>query len=341
MADHEPELTGMCPVCGGSASLALTAEDYHYGNPGRFKLYCCDDCQHRFQFPTPEESELLRYYPKEYYSFQPPQSDFTPRGLRHRGVWLTAHYRRLCRGYRHLELFPNPLLAFLGWWLIGKDRDLAAPRFIPGGTLCDFGCGSGSSVAVSQYFGWDAEGIEVSEAAVAAGKSAGLKITQGSIEALESRCGAFDFIGSHHCVEHVPDVSRLFRAFYTALKPGGTLVIEVPNADSAALHIYGEMYYYLTLPVHIHLFSHRSLDLLAARSRFTNITTKAISHWFSHAASWLLGRDVRKGRASPRFNSHTKWARVLARVPSLASFLRSTGDQRGDCLVLVCNRPKE
>lgn len=328
-------------MCGASASLALTAEDNHYGNPGRFNLYRCDDCRHHFQFPIPDETTLSGYYPKDYYSFQPPQVDLRPRGLRHRGVWLMAHYCRVCRGYRHLKLFPNPLLAFLGWWLVGKDRDLATPRYIPGGTLCDFGCGSGNEIAAFQYLGWDAEGIEVSEAAVATGKSVGLQITQGSIGTLESRSGAFDFIRSNHCVEHVSQVLRLFRAFYTALKPGGTLAIEVPNADSAAFHRYGTLYYYLGLPVHVHFFSRRSLNLLATQCGFTNVTTTTISRWFSFAESWLAGRDVRQGRVPPRFDSHTKWAKMLARVPSLASYLRSKGEQSGDCLILVCNRPKE
>ena len=74
------------------------------------------------------------------------------------GLWAARHYARFCRGYRHLNLVPNPVLAALGWYLVRKRPDLAVPAYISDGTLCDFGCGSGASVAVMQYMGLESRG---------------------------------------------------------------------------------------------------------------------------------------------------------------------------------------
>jgi 2-polyprenyl-3-methyl-5-hydroxy-6-metoxy-1,4-benzoquinol methylase len=190
-----------------------------------------------------------------------------------------------------------------------------------------------------QYMGWSAEGIDLSASAVAAGRRAGLKITAGSMDVLESRPQAFDRIIASHAVEHVPDVERCFRAFFTALKPNGTLAIEIPNGTAAALQIYGEHFYYLTLPVHFHLFSPRSLRLMVQRAGFTEIRIRTISNWRMHAESWLVRRDARRGKLSAQFNSYSNWKTVAARVPAWCGFLRSLGGSRGDCLRLVCKRP--
>jgi SAM-dependent methyltransferase len=331
--------TAQCPVCGGRACVGVTAEDHHYGNPGTFSIHHCDGCGHMFQDPVPNEEQLAGFYPENYYSFQVPETDLSPRGLRHRGVWLAAYYARLWRGYRHLRLVPNPLLAWLGWFLVRKNPDLSLPTFVAKGSICDFGCGSGSRVAVMKYLGWKASGIDISQAAVAAGRRAGLEILQGSTEILESRPEDFDIIVASHSVEHIPDAARLFRAFFTALKPGGTLIVEVPNAAAAALDIYGNYYYYLTLPVHLNIFSPRSLELTARRHGFSDIALRTISHWRTHAESWLVRRNDRRTDGSPRFNTHKKWAVMLARVPAAGGFLRSLRHLRGDCLQLVCRRP--
>jgi SAM-dependent methyltransferase len=328
-----------CPVCGAGASFVYSAEDHHYGNSGAFDLYGCHDCRHHFQHPIPTQEELSRYYPKSYYAYAPPPADVTLRGLRYRGLWLIAHFCKLFRGYRQPGLLPNPLFAFIGWCLIHKRKEFF-PRYPAEGTACDFGCGSGSEVVVLDHLGWKAEGIELSEQAVTSARRVGVTISRGSIEVLESRPGAFDFICSSHCVEHVIDVTRLFRAFYTALKPDGILVIEVPNSSSAGMQRYRDKWYYLSLPVHVHLFSPDSIKLLAARNGFAEIMTRTISTSYMHAASWLLERDILSGKASAQFNTHAGWSVAFAMLACVRGFGQSIGSQRGDCLILSCRRPR-
>lgn len=339
MPHKQPRPAPPCPVCGASASFGYSARDYHYGNSGAFDLYACHECRHRFQHPIPTQEQLLRYYPTDYYAYGPPPGDLTPRGFRYRGVWLIAHFCRLFKGYRQPGPFPNPFLALLGWCLIRKRHEFL-PRYIDGGTACDFGCGSGLGVVALNHYGWKAQGIEISEQAVASARSVGVTIIHGSIEELESRPGAFDFICSSHCVEHVPDVTRLFGALYLALKPDGICVIEVPNGCSTGMKRYRDKWYYLTLPVHLHMFSPTSIKLLAARTGFAKITTKTISSWSMHAASWLLERDILDGKVSPHFQTHPWWPMAFARLACAPVFLQSSWRHRGDCLILRCRRPR-
>ena len=191
-----------------------------------------------------------------------------------------------------------------------------------------------------QYLGWDASGIDVSEAAAAAGQRSKLKVIRGSVEALESRPAAFDVITASHSVEHVADPARLFRALFLALKPGGTLAVEVPNAAAAALDTYGKYYYYLTLPVHLNIFSPRSLELIARSQGFSQIALRTASYWRAHAESWLLHITATAGTVRYSSIPTGSW-RALARVPSLFGFLRSLVKLKGDCVQLVCRRPVE
>ena len=214
-------------------------------------------------------------------------------GLPHRGAWLMAHYARLCRGYRHLRLFPNPLLAFLGWGFVCKRRDLLIPRYIASGTACDYGCGSCGRVAFLRYCGWHAEGIDFSEAAATAGRKAGLAITHGSIATLEDRPAAYDFIHYSHCVEHVPDVQRLVCASARCRSPAGRLPSRSPVPMLQRPYLRKGILLSGYARSCASLFC-RISDHIANQAGFTNIAISSVSFWYSHAESWLLRRNIRR-----------------------------------------------
>jgi SAM-dependent methyltransferase len=203
----------------------------------------------------------------------------------------------------------------------------------------DYGSGTGNAVAFAQYIGWTAEGIEINASAAKAGREAGINVDHGSIETLENRPGRYNYIMSSHCVEHVPDVWRLFRAFFAALKPGGVLAIDVPNGDSVAAERFREFYYYLGMPVHVHLFTPASIRLLAHSTGFVDISTATYRHWNTQAESAVLIRRSQNGRSVSAFRSHGKWEGFLGRMNSLPTYLRSRLRSRGDCLVMTCVKP--
>lgn len=293
-----------------------------------------------FQHPLPTEEELIGFYPDSYYAHQLVDNDFTPRGLRRRGVWLKLHHLKHYRGYRQLPVRENAVLAFCGSLLDKKPLWFAAPRFLPGGVLLDYGSGSGDSVAFMQYLGWQAEGIELNAKAAQAGRASGLAIHQGSIERLEVFRGRYDYIMSSHCVEHVTDVRRLFQAMLQALKPGGMLAIDIPNGAAAAIERYQEFAFYLGLPVHTHLFSPTSLRRLAEQTGFVNVTVATYNRWSTQVKAALLWLRAQRGEATQSsFESARGWEGVRAAMVSLPTCLRSKTRLRGDCLVMTCLKP--
>jgi SAM-dependent methyltransferase len=204
----------------------------------------------------------------------------------------------------------------------------------------DYGSGTGDAVAFARYVGWNAEGIEINPRAARAGRDAGINVDEGSIEALEDRRERYHYIMSSHCVEHVPDVWRLFRAFFAALKPGGMLAIDVPNGDSLAAERFRELYYYLCMPVHMHLFTPGSIRLLAQSTGFADILTTTHSRWYTQMQSAVLrGRSRYEGSGCVRFPSHSPWECLPGRIKCLPTYILSQIQSRGDCLTMTCIRP--
>jgi SAM-dependent methyltransferase len=328
-----------CPICAALAELWCRAGDHHYGNPGLWDVYRCSHCRHLFQNPLPKEEDLVQFYPASYYAYQQPKTDFAPRGLRHRGVWLRLHYLKYFRGYQHLTVCRNPILASLGCLLNQRPLHFDSPVFQRDGAFLDYGSGTGGTVAFAQYTGWRAEGIEINATAAQIGRESGLRIDNGSIEALEDRPGRYNYIVSSHSVEHVADVCRLFRAFFKALKPGGVLAIDVPNADAISVERFRAFSFYLGMPVHVNLFTPTSMRLLARSTGFVDISTATYSRWSTQAESAVLIRRSQNGRSVPAFHSHGKWKGFLGRIKSLPAYILSRTQSRGDCLVMTCVKP--
>ena len=292
-----------------------------------------------FQHPLPKEEDLLQFYPASYYAYQPPVTDFAPQGLRHRGVWLRQHYLKYFRGYRQLTVCRNLILGCLGYILCHRPLHFDSPEFKPGSMFLDYGSGTGGTVAFAQYTGWRAEGIEINATAARIGRESRLRIDNGSIETLEDRPGRYNYIVSSHSVEHVADVWRLFHAFFKALKPGGVLAIDVPNAGAISVERFRAFSFYLGMPVHVNLFTPTSMRFLARAVGFLNISTATYSRWSTQAESAVLIRRSQNGRSVPAFHSHGKWEGFLGRIKSLPAYILSRTQSRGDCLVMTCVKP--
>lgn len=118
-------------------------------------------------------------------------------------------------------------------WRSGQERRLemilrAAGTRVHGAVL-ENGCGVGMYVEHLAQSGGQVFGLEYDfERAVEAGRrSAG--ILNGAGEALPYPAGTFDLILSHEVLEHVADDAQTVREMARVLKPGGRVVIFVPN----------------------------------------------------------------------------------------------------------------
>ena len=116
----------------------------------------------------------------------------------------------------------------------------------PHATIVDIGCGRGILLAFLKACGYEhAQGIDVSPEQVALARRMTMEVQEGdAIAFLESRPGICDLLTGIDLIEHFhkPEVMRFLDAAYRALKPGGRLVLQTPNADSpwGGMHRYSD-----------------------------------------------------------------------------------------------------
>jgi SAM-dependent methyltransferase len=112
------------------------------------------------------------------------------------------------------------------------DRYRREASYVPGdgGRLLDVGTARGDFLAVMRDRGWDVTGIEFSQGA---GNPHGLTIhRQAFPEECNLRGEQFDVITAWAVFEHLHDPAAAFAACADLLRPGGLLIVQVPNLNS-------------------------------------------------------------------------------------------------------------
>jgi SAM-dependent methyltransferase len=80
--------------------------------------------------------------------------------------------------------------------------------------------------------------------------------------------GSFDLVSLFHVLEHVTDPRGLLAEVRRVLKPGGRIVVQVPNIESWQFRLFGSRWYGLDIPRHVIDFSARSIQRLLRESGF-------------------------------------------------------------------------
>jgi SAM-dependent methyltransferase len=113
-----------------------------------------------------------------------------------------------------------------------------ADRLPTSGRALDVGCGHGFTLQALASSGYDANGIDASEDQVAEARTAGLRAEVNSDLATwaNGHEGTYDLVTMYDVLEHVPVNAQLdfLEGAYRVLKPGGSLLIQTPNAASPA-----------------------------------------------------------------------------------------------------------
>ncbi len=145
------------------------------------------------------------------------------------------------------------------------------------GTLLDVGCGDGLFLSVARDAGWMVDGIEFSpEGARRAAIRLGRPVAVGDLWREGGLRGPFDVITLWHVLEHLPDPSAMLAAVRERLRPGGLLVVAVPNLDNVPMQWAYRLARFRTLPLyeasmrepHLSHFSAATLTLALTRHRF-------------------------------------------------------------------------
>lgn len=255
-----------CPCCFSEAIYpALSAKDYTVSGE-TFEIWHCDDCTARFTQKVPDAASIGPYYQSADYVSH---SD-TQKGL----------VNRLYHIVRNRTL--------------NSKKDLI--RRITGqstGVLLDVGAGTGAFSHTMQAAGWDVTALEPDETAR---KNALNKygLTLQSPETLyQLEAARFDVVTMWHVLEHVHDLHGYLSSFHRIIKPGGTLVIAVPNYTSRDAKAYGECWAAYDVPRHLYHFSPKSMELLGKSNHFQLSEMKPM--WFDSFYVSMLSEQYRSG----------------------------------------------
>jgi SAM-dependent methyltransferase len=190
--------------------------------------------------------------------------------------------RITCAGCGAGTTYPWPdqkalATAYAGWYrpaegrfagvgdaLLRRARGALARRLdaiAPAGRVLDVGAGDGTLLDSLRATGRDALGLEL--------LSTRPDVLAADItEVKETGWAAVVF---WHSLEHLPEPGRALARAAELLKPGGVLVVAVPNSDSLQARVFGDRWFALDLPRHlVHLPAEtllRRLDELGLRRR--------------------------------------------------------------------------
>ncbi|HKQ19847.1 MAG TPA: class I SAM-dependent methyltransferase, partial [Candidatus Eisenbacteria bacterium] len=238
-----------CPGDGADlapASYATTLEGVAYG------IRECPRCHRRALDPRPAPSALAYWYGPGYFG---------------------ASSRK----------FIGPIESFVDFFRDGRAREAArllgrlpsagrAPRVL------DVGCGSGLFLAALAKRGFECHGTEFSdETARRARAIRGLSIHAGPIDSATYAPGSFDLISVWHVLEHLDQPDELLRHCARWLRPGGALMLAVPNIDSWQGRLFRGAWFHLDPPRHFFHFGPSSLGSALSNAGFQVETMRHLS----------------------------------------------------------------
>lgn len=282
-----------CPYCDArQRSLAFhNVEDWTFGcAPGKWDYWRCDSCGALYLNPRPTAASIGKAYTRYYTHADSAGTSLKERiktALRH--TCYAAWYGIPLRPCLPWPRFMQPLLAPLRHRVAEPSFILQALNRLPRGRLMDVGCGNGINLTAARQLGWTAQGLEIDPQAVATARATGLDVLQGDYKRLDELPGAFDCIICSHVIEHVHEPVDLLQALYRTLKPGGTVLFSLPNADSVVLSIVGENWRGLEAPRHLAIPTRRHMAELATRIGFV-IEDAPVSHWTTLQGSLVIAR---------------------------------------------------
>ena len=147
-----------------------------------------------------------------------------------------AIYRRYAEkfqasGYQRADLVAHWTRAYR--WYFRRWLPTA-----PDAAIVDVGCGGGQMLQVMKNLGYTAlQGVDASEQQVQRARTAGLDVRHGNAtDALRESPARRDLILAIDMVEHLHkgEAMEFLEAAHAALRPGGRLILQMPNPDARA-----------------------------------------------------------------------------------------------------------
>lgn len=233
-------VAGECPIpcnlCGSTDIEEISARDRH----GKYlRTTICRSCGLVWSNPRPTEEEIRRYYSRQY------RLDYKGRS--------TPSLRHVARS---------------GRGALSRYRDLK-PFLRPDDAILDVGAGGGEFVYVLRQLGYEARGIEPDEQyARHARENLRAPVETGFVQDVSLPSGSFSVVTMYHSLEHVEDPSGILSKLRPWLRPGGLLIVEVPNVEAACQAPHHRFHF-----AHFFSFNRVTLEALGRKAGFEPVQT--------------------------------------------------------------------
>ncbi|MET7764019.1 class I SAM-dependent methyltransferase [Streptomyces sp. NPDC005393] len=293
----EPRRTD-CPWC-GSARLKrrLRTKDRYQNKPGRCLLDVCRDCRHVFQNPA-LNGDGLEFYYRDFYD-----------GLGEKDLGNVFSGREKMYRRRAESLKPQA----------------DAPK-----TWLDVGTGHGHfpEVARTVFPGTRFDGLDFTDGVDLAERAG--RIDHGIRGSFRERLAeSYDVVSMFHYLEHSTDPRAELRAARRSVRPGGHVLIEVPDPECWFARLFGRFWLPWLQPQHLHF-----LPVANLRKELTSLGFTVVVEQHREpsdtvdllGAVWLTVNAVAPPEDSPslaeppgRARRLLRCALLLAAVPALVA----------------------
>lgn len=157
----------------------------------------------------------------------------TPTDLHDSGAYRAGTPRLYRAALPALRVFDRRRLTLL--------RRIATPP----AKVLDAGAGQGRFVAAARAAGYEAFGIEPAQRGLERARQLGVPVAPVTIEAAEIEAGSLDAVVLWHVLEHLADPAGAIERIAGWLRPGGGVLVGVPNVGSLQSRVGGDRWYHL------------------------------------------------------------------------------------------------
>jgi len=215
MQPHVPQ----CPWCKTEESAFLCSVPSIDGHA--YRLLRCSECKTVFfDFQNGYSTKTETVYTDEYYG--------TSSTKFHPAIERILDYFRGSRAREVADLVP------------------------PSSRILDVGCGNGgflnclAKIGFSELYGVELPG----KAAERSEKIKAIRLYVGDVLSADFPANSFDVITLFHVFEHLEQPQQTLRYLVNRLKPGGYLILTLPNIDSFQFQLFGWHWLHLDPPRH-------------------------------------------------------------------------------------------